>query len=61
MSAQIPAKILAIDDDEMALVIMRKLLEAEDCSVEVLTSPREALAKLAGKPLRRHPLRYVDG
>ena len=46
MSAQKPAKILAIDDDEMALVIMRKLLEAEDCSVEVLTSPREALAKL---------------
>ncbi len=46
MSAQEPAKILAIDDDEMALVIMRKLLEAEDCSVEVLTSPREALAKL---------------
>ena len=46
MSITEPAKILVIDDDEMALVIMRKLLEAENCSVEVLTSAREALAKL---------------
>ena len=41
-----PVKILVIDDDEMALLIMRKLLEAENCVVEALTSPREALAKL---------------
>ena len=46
MSATDSTKILVIDDDEMALVIIRKLLEAEDCSVEVLTSAREALAKL---------------
>ena len=46
MSATDSTKILVIDDDEMALVMIRKLLEAEDCSVEVLTSAREALAKL---------------
>ena len=46
MSSTGPAKILVLDDDEMALVIARKILEAENCIVEVSTSPREALAKL---------------
>ncbi len=41
-----PPRILVLDDDEMALVIARKLLEAENCVVDVSTSPKEALAKL---------------
>ena len=41
-------KILAIDDDELALVVMRRLVEAENCEAEVSSSPQEALAKLPG-------------
>src|SRR3989304_7065365 len=43
-----PPKILIIDDDELALVVMRKLLEAENCVVDVSSSPQDALTKLPG-------------
>ncbi len=46
MSATEPARILVIDDDEMTLVITRKLLETENYVVEVSSSAREALARL---------------
>ena len=40
------SRILVIDDDEMALTIMRKLLEAERFKVDQATSAAEALARL---------------
>lgn len=46
MTETVPPKILVIDDDELALVVMRRLLEAEHCVAEVSSSPQEALAKL---------------
>lgn len=42
----VPPRILVVDDDELVLVVIRKLLEAENCTAEVFTSPRSALAKL---------------
>lgn len=42
-----PAKILVIDDDELTLTILRKLLEAEDYQVETCSSGAEALARLS--------------
>lgn len=47
MSGIEPIKILVIDDDEMALTIARKVLEAEKFSVDCLQSAQEALARLA--------------
>lgn len=41
------AKILVIDDDELTLAILRKLLEAEEYEVEVCCSGVEALGRLA--------------
>ena len=41
-------KILVVDDDELALVVMRKLLEAENCAADVSSSPQDALTKLPG-------------
>jgi diguanylate cyclase (GGDEF)-like protein len=46
MSELAPPKILVIDDDELALVVMRRLLEAENCVADVSSSPQEALTKL---------------
>lgn len=46
MSATEPPRILVIDDDELALMVMRRLLEAENCLADVSSSPQEALAKL---------------
>ena len=43
-----PPKVLVIDDDELALVVIRKLLEAENCVVDVFSSPQDALAKIPG-------------
>lgn len=39
-------KVLVIDDDELVLTIVRKMLEAEGFSVDVSTSAREALTRL---------------
>lgn len=39
-------RVLVIDDDELALVVMRRLLEAEHCVADVSSSPQEALTKL---------------
>src|SRR5436309_1457140 len=47
MSAASPARVLVIDDDEMVLAIIRRLLEAEQYSVEVTASAQEALQRLA--------------
>ncbi len=47
MSGIEPIKILVIDDDEMALVIARKILEAEQFTVECCPSAQEALSRLA--------------
>ena len=41
-----PIKVLIIDDDELALSVMRKLVEAENCVVEVSSSPQQVLSKL---------------
>ena len=46
MSEAEKPRILVIDDDELALVVMRRLLEAENCEAEVSSSPQEALTKL---------------
>ena len=48
MNENEPPKILVVDDDELALVVMRKLLEAENCVAEVSSSPEDALTKLPG-------------
>lgn len=45
-NAPAPPRILVIDDDELALTVLRKLLEAENCAAEVCLSPHDALAKL---------------
>ncbi|MBI4460159.1 MAG: response regulator [Acidobacteria bacterium] len=45
MSGRLPT-ILAVDDEEATLTVVRKLLEAENCKVEVSHSAREALEKL---------------
>ncbi len=50
-------RILIIDDDETALIVLRKLLEAEYCAAESCTSPRDALAKL---PLNRYDAILCD-
>ena len=41
-----PARILAIDDDDLTLAIMRRLLEAENYLVDTTTSAADALARL---------------
>ena len=41
-----PIKILIIDDDELALSVMRKLVEAENCVADVSSSPQQGLSKL---------------
>ena len=41
-----PARILVIDDDELTLAILRRLLEAENYIVDATTSAAEALARL---------------
>ncbi|MBI1955707.1 MAG: response regulator, partial [Acidobacteria bacterium] len=41
-----PVKVLIIDDDELALSVMRKLVEGENCVAEVSSSPQQALSKL---------------
>ncbi len=46
MSSPQTNKVLVIDDDEMVLTIVRKLLEAELFSVDVSLSAREALTRL---------------
>jgi len=46
MSEAEKPRVLVIDDDELALVVMRRLLEAENCEAEVSSSPQEALTKL---------------
>lgn len=46
MNGTEPPKILVVDDDELALVVMRKLLEAENCVADVSSSPEDALTKL---------------
>ena len=46
MSEAEKPRVLVIDDDELALVVMRRLLEAENCDAEVSSSPQEALTKL---------------
>jgi len=48
MTGSEPPKILVVDDDELALVVMRKLLEAENCAADVSSSPQDALTKLPG-------------
>ena len=40
------ARILVIDDDDLTLTILRKMLEADGYEVEVCSSASEALAKL---------------
>lgn len=42
-------KILVIDDDELTLTILRKLLEADNFEVEVCSSASDALALLAAR------------
>jgi len=42
-------KILVVDDDELTLAVLRKLLEAEDYQVEVCLSGHDALMRLAEK------------
>lgn len=44
--AESAGRILAVDDDEMTLVVIRKILEAEQFVVDALPSAREALAQL---------------
>ncbi|MBI3894762.1 MAG: diguanylate cyclase [Acidobacteria bacterium] len=46
MNGAEPTKVLVIDDDELTLAVIRKLLEAENCVVEAFSSPRQALSKL---------------
>ena len=46
MSEAEKPRVLVIDDDDLALVVMRRLLEAENCEAEVSSSPQEALTKL---------------
>jgi len=46
MSGTEPPRVLVIDDDELALMVMRRLLEAENCIAEVSSSPQDALAML---------------
>ncbi|MBI4458779.1 MAG: diguanylate cyclase [Acidobacteria bacterium] len=42
-----PTRVLVIDDDELAVSVIRKLLETDGCVMEAFTSPRQALARLA--------------
>lgn len=42
-----PKQILVVDDDELTLKLLRKVLEAWDARVEVAQNGKEALAKLA--------------
>ena len=42
-----PKRILVVDDDELTLKLLRKVLEAWDARVEVAQNGKEALAKLA--------------
>ena len=46
MSEAEKPRVLVIDDDDLALVVMRRLVEAENCEAEVSSSPQEALTKL---------------
>src|SRR5688572_7459024 len=46
MSTPEQNKVLVIDDDEMVLTIVRKMLEAEMFSVDVCLSARDALKRL---------------
>jgi diguanylate cyclase (GGDEF)-like protein len=46
MSDESPIRVLLVDDDESALRIVGKMLEAEGLAVDVSTSGREALARL---------------
>lgn len=43
------ARVLAIDDDELTLAILRRLLETENYAVETATSAPDALARLREK------------
>ena len=43
-----PKQILVVDDDELTLKLLQKVLEAWDARVEVAQNGKEALAKLAG-------------
>ncbi|MBI4442360.1 MAG: diguanylate cyclase [Acidobacteria bacterium] len=45
-----PARILAIDDDDLTLAIMRRLLEAENYLVDTTTSAADALVQLQKNP-----------
>ena len=47
MNATEPVRILVIDDDELTLAILRKLLEAENYEVDMFMAASEALAKLS--------------
>ena len=44
-----PKQILVVDDDELTLKLLRKVLEAWDARVEVAQNGKEALAKLASE------------
>ncbi|OFV99933.1 MAG: hypothetical protein A3F68_10230 [Acidobacteria bacterium RIFCSPLOWO2_12_FULL_54_10] len=48
MTTDSPAaiKVLIVDDDELALRVMRKLVEAESCQVEVFSSPAKVFPRL---------------
>jgi len=49
MSGKEPSKVLVIDDDDMVLIILRKLLEAEMFQVDVVLSARDGLTRLPEK------------
>jgi len=46
-AAKGPKRILVVDDDELTVMLLRRVLEAWDSKVEVAQNGKEALAKLA--------------
>ena len=57
MSEKESSRVLVIDDDDLVLVIIRKMLEAEMFSVDVSVSAREALDRL---PKTRYDAIFCD-
>ncbi len=48
-SSAAPDRILVIDDDDLTVSLLRKVLEAEECVLEVASDGREALEKIMGQ------------
>ena len=52
-------RILVIDDDDLTAMLLRKVLEADDCTLEIASDGKDGLQKTGGAGLLAGDLRHA--